>query len=298
MKTTVSSAVQLACGAALASTLALASVNANAVVISTTGNTAATMANAVLASNSGITIVSSSAAIQGTNSSSLHQYGTYSNLSLAPKTGSTPTLAMADGVLLTTGSANLPTSNTQTNYSKSTGSGANASLSALSGKSTYDANVLSFNFTVDQSATSIAAKFMFGTEEFPDQSVTDIFGFFVDGVNYAKFSNGALISNNPGSSNFISNVGGAYGIEYDGLTNVLSITGLLNSKLDIHTLAFGVADTNDVSYDSGVFLSSLTANGTPSTGGISNDVPEPTSIALFGIALGAGALVRRRKSRA
>ena len=53
------------------------------------------------------------------------------------------------------------------------------------------------------------------------QNVTDVFGFFVDGVNFARFANGQLISNTPGNpTNFIANPvgGGLYGIEYNGLT--------------------------------------------------------------------------------
>ncbi|WP_426111713.1 choice-of-anchor L domain-containing protein [Massilia sp. PWRC2] len=288
--------VKTAVSAAIA--LAMFASNANAVVVTTvpatsTGVTA--MADAVLASNSGISIVANTVKIQGTNSAAIQQYGTYSNFNLAPKTGTTPTLTMADGVVLTSGKAVVPLTNTSPNFSTTTGSGANAQLSALSGSVTNDANTLGFDFTVESGVSSVSAKFVFGTEEFPDQAVTDIFGFFIDGVNYAKFSNGSLISNAVGSNNFISNVAGAYGIEYDGLTNVLTVTGLLNQALLTHTLMFGVADTSDSVYDSAVYLNSLTA-GLSGVGGLSSDVPEPSTVFLLGIALAGGALARRKQS--
>ena len=298
MKMKTTSIVQKACGALVASTFALAAFDAQALVISTTGNTATSMANAVLAANSGISIVSGTASIVGTNTSSLAQYGTYSGFNLAPSSGTLPTLSMANGIVLTTGRANMPLYNSYAAYSNQTNSGGAAVLTTLANATTFDANVLKFNFTTAQDVTSVTAKFVFGSEEFPSQTVTDIFGFFVDGVNYAKFADGDLISNEKGSTNFISNEKGAYGIEYNGLTNVLSVTGLLNPNQTTHTLTIGIADTVDAAYDSGVFLNSLLANKVVATGGISKDVPEPGSLALFGAALGAAAIVRRRKSRA
>jgi hypothetical protein len=129
--------------------------------------------------------------------------------------------------------------------------------------------------------------------------VTDIFGFFVDGVNYAKFSNGQLISNAPGgATNFISNPvgGGLYGIEYNGLTQVFTVTGLLGAGNGdgSHTITIGVADTQDSVYDSGVFVSALTA-GTATGGGIGNTVPEPASLGLMGGAALAALLASRRR---
>jgi hypothetical protein len=42
-----------------------------------------------------------------------------------------------------------------------------------------NANGLTILFTVAAGITSISAQFMFATEEFPTQIVTDIFGFFL-----------------------------------------------------------------------------------------------------------------------
>ena len=159
------------------------------------------MTNALLVPGSGINITSSSLF-----SGAPTQQGTYTGFNLAPSSGLSPTLVLGDGVLLISGSANLPLTNTLNQFSGNPGNGGLLILNSLGVPPTQDANALSYSFTTDAMLSAVTMKFVFGTDEFPTQSVTDVFGFFVDGVNYAKFAGVELISNTPGNqTNFISN---------------------------------------------------------------------------------------------
>lgn len=171
-----------ASGRVIGMAFALAAQGAAAsVVINTLNNTSSAgvvLTNALLAPNSGIHVLGNSETYHGTNNSTLSQSGRFSNFNLAPSSGSTPTLALENGILLTSGNANLPSSNTTPTFSTTTGSGGNAMLSTLANKTTYDADTVGFSFTVDQSINAISAKFVFGTDEFNEYKITDIFGVF------------------------------------------------------------------------------------------------------------------------
>mgnify|MGYP000399784001 CR=1 FL=1 len=296
--------------------LVFSTIAANATTITTVSPSAATaaaLATATLATASGITIVSGTEAYIGADG----QGGTYSGFSV---TNGTTTIENADGVLLTTGVGDVPLTNTETSYDNNSsgtppfpGTGANAQLAAVlaansMASNTNDQNVLSFSFTVDPGVTSVSAGFVYGTEEYPSQGVTDIFGLFIDGVNYAKFPDGSLISyvNGSASSGFYNDntfgITAPFDLEYNGITDNLAITGILNSNLLEHTFVLAIADTQDTVYDSGVFFAGLTAGTDASGGGIAPQmpvVPLPSSfvIMLTGLA-GIGAYARRKKAKA
>lgn len=261
----------------------------------TSTNDLATLTSALLAPSSSINITSSNLI-----SGAATQQGTHTGVNLSPTTGVGPTVTLGAGVVLSSGRADIGPANTVNETTVDTGNGGYARLTTLSGRNTFNANVLEYGFTVtDPTLNAIRLDFVFATEEFPTQTVTDIFGVFVDGVNYARFASGELISNTPGNpTNFISNPLGAglYQTQYNGLTRTLSLVGLLNPTLSAHTIAIGIADTQDRRFDSGVYLSGLRAINTTGGGGIGS-VSAPGSLALAALALLAMAGIGRRPLR-
>lgn len=262
--------------------------------------TISALAAATLAASSGISIVGGSETYVGASG----QGGTYSGFSIS--NGST-TISNGDGVILTTGDGSPPLTNTLSNFSVVTGSGSTAALEAeltaagAPSSTTNDSNVLSFSFTVGAGITSVSGSFVFGTDEFPDQLVTDIFAVFIDGVNFAKFQDGSLVTFLDGSPNeafFNDNTDGAFALEYDGITDRLIFDGILNSALTIHTFSLAIADTADSIFDSGVFFSGLVAGEVEGGGGIVNVIPLPPSAILMLTGLfGLGAISRRHKAK-
>ncbi len=109
--------------------------------------------------------------------------------------------------------------------------------------------------------------------------MTDIFGFFVDGVNFAEFPSGSLIGNND-DTQFIDNPvgGGVYDIEYNGITPRFTIIGDVDPGLTSQTALIALADTNDSIFDSGAFVSNV--RGTDETGGIGGPGPGPGRLDL------------------
>jgi hypothetical protein len=284
--------------------LAIATSYTQALTIIPTDSTSPlTMLNALLAPGSGINVVGGSLSYVGKTTLGKEQGATYTGFNLSPLSGPGATIINPDGILLTTGTSQIPITNTVPDFSNgntypSTGTGPSGPLSTLSGLTTYDKNVISFSFTLDPGKTSVNANFVFASDEYPTQTVTDVFGFFVDGVNYAYFPGGALVSNVP-AANFQNNPLGSsgYQIEFNGLTTSLSVEGLINTSLTTHTIMIAIADTNDAAYESAVFIGGLTAaNGT--TGGIvDSEVPLPASAWLLGSGLIGLFGARRRQAK-
>lgn len=206
----------------------------------------------------GIDLVSGSVSFQG----SVGQSATFED--------GMDSIGLQSGLLLTSGSASVPTTNTSTGFSSQTGSGTDADLLAagagLPGISTVnDANTISFQvITESPEITSISFRFVFGSDEFPEYSsnFSDIAAIFVNGTNIALFGNGnplAVIDDNLAAGNFQNNQAGSIAIEYDGISTVLSVTAPLVEG--VNTIKIGVADSNDLSLDSGLFVASIGGGG-------------------------------------
>lgn len=287
----------------------LGATGANALSL-TPSTDAATMAAALLGGTPGISIVAGSETYQG----GATQGGTYTGFSVS---NSTKTIAVGDGVVLTSGDINDIPGNDGSAFTSIPNVGSDADLQTLVPQTvTNDANVLTFDFTADPGITSISLDFVFGSDEYPDQSVTDIFGVFVDGVNYAFFSDGSVINfalgsiastffndNDFGSADpFVDSSGTA--LEYDGIVDALTVVGILDPSKSTHTMKIAIGDTSDQAYDSGVFVSGLVGGTSTGGGGINPDpdpdayIPVPAGLPLLLGGLGAMALVRRRKRAA
>ena len=135
-------------------------------------------------------------------------------------------------------------------------------LVASSSQTTTDTTSLTFSFTVQSGVTAISFNWMFGTEEYPDQNVTDIAGVWVDGTNVLEFSNSSIVRYVMGTNDsFFTNnnqdhTGGSspLSIEYDAITAPATVMAGLDTSLSTHTIKIAVSDTTDTVMDSGLFI--------------------------------------------
>jgi hypothetical protein len=212
------------------------------------------------------------------------------------------------GIVLTSGSASYlsGSSNTSDSISGSNSAAGDADLDTLIPQSTHDATVLEFEFTSQSS--SVYFNYFFGSEEYNEyvnSSYNDVFAFFFNGENVAlitgtetavsinNINNGTNSEYYNDNDNSDSNAG-AYPFEYDGFTDVftVSLTGLTAGET--YQIKLAIADAGDYILDSGVFLQggSFSDEETP----VGATVPEPSTVMLFGVGLAAAAGIRRKKN--
>jgi hypothetical protein len=266
-------------------------------LIENTDNGSQKIIGALLNADSGINVVAGSEVFFGQRGEASapgnSQSGIFSGVNIS---NGTTSVNLGQGAILTTGTANVPDSNTSAFFGQSVFSGPDADLEAIlidagaPNSNTDDVNFISFDFTLAAGLNAVAFDFIFGSDEFPDQSVTDVFGFFIDGINFAFFPDNSLVSFVQGANetNFISNIDRDFNIEYDGFSKVLNVVGKVNTNLSTHTLKIAIADTSDTVYDSAVMLSNLTGLFTTGGGGVGDPpslVSAPTNMAFFALAL-------------
>lgn len=178
------------------------------------------------------------------------------------------------GIVLSTGQvASQVLGNFGNDQSGNLGQAGNSILDPLAGGATHDASVLTFNFIPD--ANVITLRFVFGSDEyleFANSIFNDVFGIFVNGVNYARVpdtgngspGSGEVISVNNlnhlrNSNLFIDNsyLGGVplgpLSVEMDGLSRVITLQAPVR-RGEVNTMTIAIADTQDFIYDSSIFI--------------------------------------------
>jgi hypothetical protein len=241
----------------------------------------AQLVNSFLSPLSGIEIDSESVQVS---------YGTYTQYDPVTFVGTTGSsiayynssesiaLPISNGVILSSGSTTPPLYNSMSSYTTNltysnglietdTDLG-NVAQAAFSGSGTiYDASWVEFDFTVTDpyNTHGISFNILFGSEEYPEysnSSYVDIAGVFLNGVNVALFNGNAtnplsVIQSNIDLGYFINNSASILPIEYDGVSNLLSVYAPLQPGTN--TIKIGVADTGDSSYDSSLIVANMRA---------------------------------------
>ncbi len=235
--------------------------------------------------------------------------------------GGLATVGFDRGIVLSSGDVNTFSgpnqSRPETLSSGGTGSGndvsvqlgtpGDASLAALAGGTSFDANVLTFDFQFGDGSAGgdVFFNFVFASEEYIDfvnTSFNDVFAFFLNGENLALVAGQPITINtiNPvvNSASYINNVPNTNGypnagrdIRFDGLTVPLQAAkkGL---GAGTHTISLRISDIADSRLDSAVFIQA----GTFTTAPVDPKIPEPGTVALMvtGLAAILAGRLRRR----
>ena len=217
------------------------------------------------------------------------QFGVFSNFTSPPVT-------IGDGVVLSTGFAENTTADSHSvlNFpSNNMGATGTAEFDAYGPghisnfNDSHDVAALMVNFSLS-APSQVGFDFIFGSVEFPVfvGSFTDSFLAFLDGTGVAN----QVVFDSSGQA---VQVGTTFATELTtadtnsafsdphGLVKLQTFTDTLSAGS--HTIVFEVGDVNDHILDSAVFLSNLHAS--PGPRGTTSTVPEPGSLAMFGVGL-------------
>jgi hypothetical protein len=193
--------------------------------------------------------------------------------------GGTGIIGFEQGIILSSGCvSNVIGPNEDPGITCVTNTPGDADLTALAGVPTFDAAVLEFDFvpTTDR----IFIQYVFASDEYNEfvGSFNDVFGFFVNGVNYAVVANPPVpvaintinegrpgvpptnpqfyINNDPFNPNFAGQTvppGQLLNTEMDGLTVVLTFEAPVNPG-QTNRMKLAIADAIDRVLDSNVFI--------------------------------------------
>ena len=190
------------------------------------------------------------------------QYGAFTN-------GLTTSLGFNSGLIMSTGNAAAAANPQTSNASSALGATlSDPQLTAISAGATNDVCIITI--TIIPQCNTLALRFVFGSEEYPEfvgGNFNDVFGFFVSGenpsgapynnYNVAQLPNGTPVSINSVNANnnnayYVNNAGNSM-ITYDGLTAVLlPVLDVVPCQPYVFKLA--IADAGDSSYDSAIFI--------------------------------------------
>lgn len=274
-----------------------ASVSALTITTSTDGGAMATYLT-----GSGITMVSGSVNYVGTS----NQAGFFTD-------GLASGIGIDKGIILTSGNAaQAPGPNDDDAASEDLGTIGDSDLDAIFSVTTYDANVLEFQFTTNTG--DLFFNFVFASEEYNEyiNLFNDPFAMLVDGTNVALVpgtSDPVSVDNvncgdpyapptggtncNYFNNNDPSDGGPFYDIQYDGFTDVFTAS-IIGIGAGTHTMKFTIADADDHDLDSAVFIEAGSFSGSDPN---PNPVPEPASLVLLALGLGGLSLSARRTKR-
>ena len=231
------------------------------------------LTSALLSPSSGIAINAGTINLKYGTGTAFSGEDEYDTTSIAFYDGSISGLGIGTGLLLTSGDGRPPEANTESGYSVSlspseTDTDLNSTVHTAfpSAGDVQDATVLEFDFNVsDSTLTSIRFNIIFGSDEYPefeDSLFVDIAGVYVNDVNYALFNNRAdqplsILETNLDAGNYRDNEDGVIPLEYDGISNLLTIVAPISEGTN--TIKIAIADTGDEIYDSGIFIGNLHA---------------------------------------
>ena len=253
---------------------------------------ATTLAQAIL--GSGITLVGTP-----TLSSQPGQSGLFRSFDSGPyiqTSGNSGQFNIAAGVLLTTGIASGAEGNFIGGPNADAFGSGDPRLSALSGTTTFDANVLRFQFTSANPFLSL--RYAFASAEYPASigSFADVLGIFVNGTNVALVPGTTTpvsinsVNADVNADRFTQYANPNTPFNYGGVTTLLTARANVSTN-SVNTITISIADSVDGSVDSAVLLQ----------GGSLTAVPEPTTLLLFpagAVCLGAFATFRRKRAKA
>lgn len=198
---------------------------------------------------------------------------TGSPLSVGLFTDSSNNYYFHQGIILSSGSVNLPAFNTSGNLTTQIGTIGDSALSAISGHITYDAASLEFDFQgISDTATF---HYVFASDEYPEwagSQFNDVFALFISGPGINGVQNVALLPDTllPVSINTVNNgplntgpcnscayyddhktVPGPF--VYDGSTKILTAKMPLVA-LGLYHLKLVIADVSDRIWDSAILI--------------------------------------------